>query len=260
MKNFGTALLHSDRARFPLVYRLLERQQHIPHLMNIATDADVCALRALEKSVRRDKHKMRAFLRFRRFADADGGERYAAWFEPDHHIVSANADFFIRRFSTMRWSIVTPAKSLHWDGEVLQITPGGRKADVPPEDAVDAAWQAYFAATFNPARVNTRAMLREMPRKYWKNMPETHLVAPLVRSAQERTRAMVTAAPTFMRKASPLPIAPGGADSAAFPDALRSQIQACKRCPLYRDATQAVLRRRSGARCGDGGRRAAGRP
>lgn len=244
---FGTALLHKDPARYGLVYRLLHRMACAPRLLEIATDADVCALRALEKSVRRDMHKMRAFLRFRRFADEDGSERYAAWFEPEHHIVSANADFFIRRFSNMHWSIVTPEKSLHWDGAALLTGPGGRKADVPAEDAVDAAWRAYFAATFNPARVNPRAMLKEMPRKYWKNMPETHLVAPLVRSAQERTRAMVAAAPTIMRKSAPMEAAMPAAEHNAM-DALRAAIQDCTRCPLYRDATQAV--------CGEGPRHA----
>jgi hypothetical protein len=40
----------------------------------------------MAKAVRRDLHKMHAFVRFRR-VETPGGERFVAWFEPDHHIV-----------------------------------------------------------------------------------------------------------------------------------------------------------------------------
>ena len=62
----------------------------------------------MARAVRRDIHKMRAFLRFREAVDEDGGRRFVAWFEPDHHILRANAGFFVRRFAAMRWSILTP--------------------------------------------------------------------------------------------------------------------------------------------------------
>ena len=38
----------------------------------------------------------------------DDGRRFVAWFEPEHHIVRANAAFFVDRFTNMRWSILTP--------------------------------------------------------------------------------------------------------------------------------------------------------
>ena len=77
----------------------------------------------MEKAVRRDIHKMRAFVRFRKIGDGDE-ERYVAWFEPDHFIVERNADFFVRRFTGMRWTILTPHASADWDGERLAIGPG----------------------------------------------------------------------------------------------------------------------------------------
>ena len=51
-------------------------------------------------------------------------ERYVAWFEPDHFIVERNADFFVRRFTGMRWTILTPYASADWNGERLAIGPG----------------------------------------------------------------------------------------------------------------------------------------
>ena len=113
----GKAALHSDPQRFALLYRLLWRLQARPRLMEDAADADVRRLGDLARSVRRDIHKMRAFVRFRAVQKEDE-EHYVAWFEPQHHILRANAAFFVNRFTAMHWSILTPEGSLHWDGEV----------------------------------------------------------------------------------------------------------------------------------------------
>ena len=68
----------------------------------------------MAKSVRRDLHKMHAFVRFRRI-EADGDERFVAWFEPDHFILEATAGFFVERFRALHWSILTPIGAIHWD-------------------------------------------------------------------------------------------------------------------------------------------------
>ena len=81
--------LHRDPARWPLLYRLLWRLvREEPHLLEIASDPDVHALRAMAKAVHRDIHKMRAFVRFREVATASG-PWFVAWFEPAHLIVEA---------------------------------------------------------------------------------------------------------------------------------------------------------------------------
>ena len=81
----------------------------------------------MEKAVRRDIHKMRAFVRFRKIGEG-GDEHYVAWFEPEHFIVERNAPFFVRRFTGMRWSILTPYRCAHWDTAELTFTPGADKA------------------------------------------------------------------------------------------------------------------------------------
>ena len=52
-------------------------------------------------------------------------------------------------------------------------------------------WKTYYAAIFNPARLKVDAMLKEMPKKYWKNMPETALIPGLIAGAQARKRELV---------------------------------------------------------------------
>ena len=226
-----TAILHRDPERFALLYALLVQLRERPGSLEDRADPLVRRVEALAKAVRRDMHKMRAFVRFRKLADGDG-PRFVAWFEPEHHIVRANAGFFVRRFASMRWSILTPERGIHWDGETLSEGPGAQRGDAPADDPVEDIWKGYYAATFNPARLKTGAMLSEMPKKYWRNLPEASLIPGLVAGAQAREAAMIATPPRS-------PSRPGNADAAW--QALREEAMACNRCPLYRDATQTVF-------------------
>jgi DNA polymerase len=229
-----TAILHADPERFALLYAMLVRLREQPRLIDDRADPMLRRIEELAKAVRRDIHKMHAFLRFRSVIEADGGERYVAWYEPEHHIVRANAGFFVRRFATMRWSILTPEATIHWDGETLTEGPGAIRADAPEGDPTEAIWQTYYASIFNPARLKIGAMLKEMPRKYWKNMPETALVPGLIAGAQARESAMISTGKSAARAA------PGGNATLAL-DALREEAVSCRRCPLWKPATQTVF-------------------
>ena len=234
-------IAHSDAGRYALAYRLLWRLTHgEPRLLEHETDADVLRARSLEKAVRRDLHKMKAFVRFREVRDDDGEPAYLAWFEPDHYIVERVAPFFVRRFTAMRWSILTPYRCAHWDGETLRFSDGARRADAPDDDAHEHYWRTYYASIFNPARLKTRAMVKEMPVRYWKNLPEAQLIPGLVRDANLLAQDMIRRAPTTPRRriAAPAPAATPQADSL---DALRAQARQCRRCPLWEPATQTVF-------------------
>ncbi|MBD0272006.1 MAG: TIGR03915 family putative DNA repair protein, partial [Acetobacteraceae bacterium] len=186
-----TAIRHRDPERFALLYRALWRLTHgEPALMRVSTDPDVARLEAMAKAVRRDAHKMHAFVRFRRIETEDG-PRFVSWFEPEHHILEAEAGFFVRRFAAMRWSILTPTASAHWDGGALAIGPGARRSDAPAEDAHEDLWRAYYASIFNPARLKPDAMRAEMPVKYWRNLPEARLIPSLIAEAPRRAAEMV---------------------------------------------------------------------
>jgi probable DNA metabolism protein len=224
-----TAICHSDPERFALLYALLLRLRERPGLLSDGADPLVQRLERLAKAVRRDVHKMRAFLRFREVG-TDEGPRFVAWFEPEHHIVRANAGFFVRRFANMAWSILTPEVSLHWDGETLSEGPGASRAEAPEGDPIESVWKTYYASIFNPARLKRGAMLKEMPKKYWKNMPETALVAELVAGAQAREANMVEAGRGKI----------GGNLRTAW-EAVREEARGCTRCHLYKCATQTVF-------------------
>lgn len=236
-----TAVLHSDPQRFAYLYRVLWRLRQEPRLMEVAIDPDVARLAALAKAVRRDIHKMRAFVRFRR-TEIEGLEWYVAWFEPAHHIVEANAPFFKRRFTTMKWSILTPEASVHWDGKELAFGPGCSAADAPADDALEELWRGYYSSIFNPARLKLDAMRKEMPVKYWKNLPEARLIRPLTAQAQRRAETMVEEGPTApnVRPQRLAPLALELPIAAGTMEELRAEVAGCRACPLWQPATQAV--------------------
>ncbi len=63
------AAVHRDPQRWNLLYRILHRIQSEPDLLKLETDDDVVRLVRLEAQVRRDLHKMHAFVRFRKVLD-----------------------------------------------------------------------------------------------------------------------------------------------------------------------------------------------
>src|SRR5688500_3990001 len=185
------AACHADVERWGLLYRLLWRQTHgEARLMEVASDPDVHRLLRMEKAVRREVHKMHAFVRFRT-VEHEGDTHYVAWFEPEHHVVERGTPFFADRFASMRWSILTPHRCAHWDGERLAFTPGVPRSQAPDEDRLEALWRTYYASTFNPARLRPAAMRAEMPKRYWKNLPEAQLIRPLTNEAPARVRRML---------------------------------------------------------------------
>ena len=101
------------------------------------------------------------------------------------------APFFQRRFTTMRWSILTPDGSAFWDSETLRFGPPATRDMAPAEDEIEAFWKTYYASTFNPARLKVKTMQGEMAKGYWKNLPEAALIPELVAASQVRTETMV---------------------------------------------------------------------
>ncbi|MDO9405281.1 MAG: UdgX family uracil-DNA binding protein [Polaromonas sp.] len=287
-----TVILHNDPNRFGLLYRILWRLLHEPGLRHDPLDADIVAAQHMAQAVRRDMHKMKAFVRFRSVQDEtfqshpEDGPLHVAWFEPEHHIVEAVAPFFARRFTQMRWAILTPERSVEWNCvgcatakplkpargrtkstdaadeglAALRFGPGARREDAPPPDAGEALWLTYYQHIFNPARLKLKMMQKEMPRKYWHNLPEANLIHPLAAGAHERATQMVQQPATHTLRrlpaVAPQPhqaekdlavLAPG--ERVRSLAQLRAATNRCRECPIGEHATQSV--------CGEGPRQSA---
>lgn len=236
---------HGAPDRFDLLYQALwrlDRQDGAP-----LSQADPLGrkLSLMAKSVRRDIHKMHAFVRFREIPTRGGRRSFAAWFEPEHNTLEPGTAFFVERFAGMDWLIATPLLTARFEDGALSFAEGGARPGLA-DDASEALWATYFANIFNPARIKLDAMRSEMPKKYWKNLPETRLIPAMLADAEARVERMREAGASVARPGAAavstryratLPVA------AEVPDNLGEARQAamqCRRCGLCEAATQTV--------------------
>jgi DNA polymerase len=82
-------------------------------------------------------------------------------------------------------------------------------------------------------------MRAEMPKHYWKNLPEAELIPTLVREASERVETMIARSEKKVVRDEEYGVAapPAGANLAK----LRAAARKCTACPLYRIGTQTVF-------------------
>jgi DNA polymerase len=232
---------HRDPQRWALLYRILWRLTHgEQELLQILVDEDVHQLAMMAKAVRRDRHKMTAFVRFRR-VETPAGEHFIAWHRPDHYIVKLAAPFFRERFASIRWTILTPDESVSWDGNGLCFGSGVHALAAPEPDALEDLWKTYYANIFNPARIHLRAMQKVMPKKHWPTLPETQIIGDLLRDAPRRVEAMMKAT---VHKSTGCKTTGSAADflpaTLSLPQ-LRQAAKNCRGCDLYCHATQTVF-------------------
>lgn len=199
LKLAGSVIWHSEPYRFAFLYAALWRIDQSSHSTLSPTDSLGRELNLMAKSVGRDIHKMHAFVRFRELPSEGERRRFAAWFEPEHFTLEPGSSFFVKRFADMDWTILTPYLSARFEAGQLTFGNGCARPDLP-DDASEALWGTYFANIFNPARIKLNAMRAEMPKKYWRNMPETKLIPSMLADAEARVQRMYEAGVTQPRK------------------------------------------------------------
>jgi DNA polymerase len=218
------AILHRDCERFALLYRLLWRLRSNHDLLATRIDPDVTLAIAMADSVQRDALRMRDLVRFREIG-REQKAHYAAWFEPEHHIVAFAAPFFARRFADMPWSILTPDICAHWDGHALSFTAGISRTERPAPGRLEQTWRRHFQPEDRLAAPEAQGQRR-------RNLPEASILEPLLADAERWTGGRI----------SPRPEAPMTRKSSADDlDTLREEAAHCRACPLYKDATQTVF-------------------
>ena len=257
VKLAGSVIWHSDPERFALLYQALWRIDRHDGAPLSQADPLGRRLHLLAKGVGRDIHKMHAFVRFRECA-ADGlgdgpspgphpnpRRRFAAWFEPEHNTLEPGSSFFAKRFADMDWIIATPRLTAQFEDGRMTFGPAAPRPDLP-EDASEGLWATYFANIFNPARIKLEAMRSEMPKKYWKNLPETRLIPELLKDAEARVLRMREAGASQARPGAAsvstryrAAMAQASDTPVTLDEAYTAALQ-CRRCKLCEAATQTV--------------------
>jgi probable DNA metabolism protein len=142
----------------------------------------VIAVTKMEHSVSRERHRMKAFIRFQETAD---GIFYAP-VEPDFNVLPLISQFFRNRYADQRWIIYDLKRKygLYYDLEtVTEITleqaPVMKTSAYLSQDLLHdkeqlygLLWNDYFKSTNIPARKNMKLHIRHVPKRYWKYLTE----------------------------------------------------------------------------------------
>jgi probable DNA metabolism protein len=203
--------------RWPFLYRVLWRWQQGEQEVLSATDEDGSRLRAMVKAVRREEHDMHACIRFRERREDAGPPRFVAWFEPRHDVLPQVARHFALRMGRVTWMIATPDASVIWDGTRLHATGPLLRGPEEIDDPGEALWLSYYRSIYHPARLNAELL---------ENLPQGSVVPVVAAQAQGVGK----------RGGPAIPIAAGQAP----PNEAPSTLDACRRCDLWKNATQAV--------------------
>ena len=63
-----------------------------------------------------------------------------------------------------------------------------------------AVWLTDYCHLFTPARLKLNMMKKEMPTRYWRNLPEAALISELAQTAHQRSAQMVAAQATVPQR------------------------------------------------------------
>ena len=223
--------------RWAFLYLVMWRWHQGERDVLSAADEDGAKLHGMVKAVKREEHDMHAYIRFReRRADA-GPPQFVAWFEPAHDVLPQVARHFAARMGRITWMIATPEASVMWDGATLHSTGPLMRGPEDIDDAGEALWLTYYRSIFNPARLNADLMHGHIPSRFWKNLPEGAVVPDMVSQAAAGARKVGQTRSVGERGGTIIPIAP---DKAQPQRDTPSTLDACRRCELWKDATQAV--------------------
>lgn len=229
-----------DPQRWAFLYKVLWRWHRGDRSAASPADIDGSRLYRMAKGVRRAQHDMIAYVRFRKQPGAQAVPEYVAWYEPDHDVLEWAAEHFAQRMGRSSWLITTPRGAAFWDGCELHLDarralPGDHRYD--SEDEAEALWIAYYRSTFNPARLNEDALEQHMPVRFWKGLPEAHWIPGMISEAKSGARRLAQASGVGTLNGKVISVE---ADAAQPAREQPSSLDACRRCELWRNATQAV--------------------
>jgi probable DNA metabolism protein len=139
----------------------------------------VMRISEIVRMVRREKHRMEAFVRFEELKD----KIFYAAIEPDFNVLPLLIKHFRGRYADQKWIIYDVRRSygLYYDLHETQYisldfannNPGNVISAYDDNEAVyQDLWRNYFTSVNIPARKNTRLHLRHVPKRYWKHLTE----------------------------------------------------------------------------------------
>jgi len=183
VNDFYRAFLSEDpqawNALFKIIVQIFHRDSAI--LQNYG-DTHILYYTQTLKKVSRERHRMKAFVRFEKSSD----HLYYALIDPDFNVLPLVVDFFRKRYADQHWLIYDVKRNygILYDQSTTQEvqlskteqkdlnTVGLHVSLDDTENKYQTLWQQYFKSTNIEARRNIKLHLQHVPKRYWKYLTE----------------------------------------------------------------------------------------
>jgi probable DNA metabolism protein len=141
----------------------------------------VLSLSHIAKKVSRERHRMKAFIRFQKGAN----QLFHAIVNPDYNVLPLVAGHFERRYADQHWVLYDERRhyGLYYDLKLVQeVTFEDTQASaisVPSDVILDdqellytTLWKDYFNNTNIKERKNLKLHIQHVPKRYWRYLTE----------------------------------------------------------------------------------------
>ena len=138
----------------------------------------VLKIEQINIQVRREIHRMHAFVRFEKNAEGI----YFSIIEPDYNVLPLITEHFEKRFADQSWIIYDLKRKYGFYYDLFSVNQieidleDGHHTDIiaaePGSENYNLLWQHYFKAVNITERKNIKLHLKHVPRRYWKYLPE----------------------------------------------------------------------------------------
>ena len=182
-QSFYRAFLSEDHdardAAFYIIQKIFTDQPKI--LSNFGDDRVILFDKTLTK-IRREAHRMKAFIRFQKSSDG----QYYAIIDPDFNVLPLIVSFFKKRYADQSWLIYDVKRNygVFFDqSNLIEVQLSTIQKDSmiqqsssitldEKEEHFQNLWKQYFKSTNIEARKNMKLHLQHVPRRYWKYLVE----------------------------------------------------------------------------------------
>lgn len=148
------------------------------NILNNFREPVVLRVHRIQRQMRREVHRMHAFVRFQETQDG----LYVALVNPDFNVLPLLGPHFKNRYPAFRWLIYDTKRRYglyHEQHSTRFITLNGSHQHQLSEGLLTTAetdyqelWQTYFQSVDIPERRNMKLHLQHVPRRYWKYLTE----------------------------------------------------------------------------------------
>ncbi len=164
------------------IFYAIERSDQ--NILKDFSHSAVMQVAKLVKSVNRERHRMKAFIRFELLKDGI----YFAEIFPDYDVLTLIITHFKNRYQDQKWLIYDSKRGygVYYDLESIEIISFDddsnfairRKSDHfdDKEISYQKLWIEYFDHTNIKERKNTKLHVQHVPKRYWKYLTEKKML------------------------------------------------------------------------------------